>query len=84
VVPCLQHLMPQQDNMEPYYQHPITSASTMFSYNTIQQQGYEELTYVYPGSSSVIWTSLGPLPRWVPRLTTRWAPGTTRLGSHGT
>jgi hypothetical protein len=26
---------------------------------------------------TVIWTSLGPLPRWVPGPTTRWAPGTT-------
>jgi hypothetical protein len=25
----------------------------------------------------VVWTSLGPLPRWVPGPTTRWAPGTT-------
>jgi hypothetical protein len=25
----------------------------------------------------VVWTSLGPLPRWVPVLTTRWAPRTT-------
>jgi hypothetical protein len=32
----------------------------------------------------VIWTSLGPLPRWVPGPTTRWAPGTTRLVPHGT
>jgi hypothetical protein len=32
----------------------------------------------------VVWTSLGPLPRWVPGLTTRWAPGTTRLVPHGT
>jgi hypothetical protein len=32
----------------------------------------------------VVWTSLGPLPRWVPGLNTRWAPGTTRLGSHDT
>jgi hypothetical protein len=32
----------------------------------------------------VIWTSLGPLPRWVPGPTTRWAPGTTRLALHGT
>jgi hypothetical protein len=27
--------------------------------------------------ASVVWTSLGPLPRWVPGPTTRWAPGTT-------
>jgi hypothetical protein len=33
---------------------------------------------------TVVWTSLGPLPRWVPGLTTRWAPGTTRLVPHGT
>jgi hypothetical protein len=30
----------------------------------------------------VVWTSLGPLPRWVPGPTTRWAPGTTRLALH--
>jgi hypothetical protein len=33
---------------------------------------------------TVVWTSLGPLPRWVPGPTTRWAPGTTWLVSHGT
>jgi hypothetical protein len=33
---------------------------------------------------SVVWTSLGPLPRWVPGPTTRWAPRTTRLVPHGT
>jgi hypothetical protein len=32
----------------------------------------------------VIWTSLGPLLRWVPGLTTRWAPQTTQLGLHDT
>jgi hypothetical protein len=35
-------------------------------------------------ATSVVWTSLGPLPRWVPEPTTRWAPGTTRLVPHGT
>jgi hypothetical protein len=35
-------------------------------------------------ATSVVWTSLGPLPRWVPEPTTRWAPGTTRLALHGT
>jgi hypothetical protein len=34
--------------------------------------------------TSVVWISLGPLPRWVPGPTTRWAPGTTRLVPHGT
>jgi hypothetical protein len=33
---------------------------------------------------SVVWTSLGPLPRWVPGPTTRWAPGTTPLVPHCT
>jgi hypothetical protein len=33
---------------------------------------------------AVVWTSLGPLHRWVPGPTTRWAPGTTRLALHGT
>jgi hypothetical protein len=33
---------------------------------------------------TVVWTSLGPLPRWVPGPTTRWAPGTTRLALHST
>jgi hypothetical protein len=32
----------------------------------------------------VVWTSLGPLPRWVLGPTTRWAPGTTQLVPHGT
>jgi hypothetical protein len=32
----------------------------------------------------VVWTSLGPPPRWVPGPTTRWAPGTTWLALHGT
>jgi hypothetical protein len=32
----------------------------------------------------VVWTSLGPLLRWVPGPTTRWAPGTTRLVLHST
>jgi hypothetical protein len=36
------------------------------------------------GAPTVVWTSLGPLPRWVPGPTTRWAPGTTRLALHGT
>jgi hypothetical protein len=36
------------------------------------------------GLPSVVWTSLGPLPQWVPGPTTRWAPGTTRLALHGT
>jgi hypothetical protein len=56
---------------------------------TNNQAEYEALLrgLQYPkeaGVVSVIWTSLGPLPRWVPGPTTRWAPGTTRLALHGT
>jgi hypothetical protein len=40
--------------------------------------------YNYRVEGTVVWTSLGPLPRWVPGPTTRWAPGTTRLALHGT
>jgi hypothetical protein len=36
------------------------------------------------GMAAVVWTSLGPLPQWVPGPTTRWALGTTRLVPHGT
>jgi hypothetical protein len=39
---------------------------------------------VTPLTLGVVWTSLGPLPRWVPGPTTRWAPRTTRLVPHGT
>jgi hypothetical protein len=35
-------------------------------------------------ANTVVWTSLGPLPRWVPGPTPRWAPGTTWLALHGT
>jgi hypothetical protein len=39
---------------------------------------------LWPRGAIVVWTYLGPLPRWVPGPTTRWAPGTTRLALHGT
>jgi hypothetical protein len=45
---------------------------------------YPALLYILQGAGSVVWTSLGPLHRWVPGPTTRWAPGTTRLALHGT
>jgi hypothetical protein len=44
--------------------------------DTVQKAALEVLT--------VVWTSLGPLPRWVPGPTTRWAPGTIWLALHGT
>jgi hypothetical protein len=32
----------------------------------------------------VVWTSLDPLPRWIPGPTTQWVLGTTRLALHDT
>jgi hypothetical protein len=37
-----------------------------------------------PDDLFVVWTSLGPLPQWVPGPNTRWAPRTTRLVPHST
>jgi hypothetical protein len=34
--------------------------------------------------AAVLWTSLGPILRWVLEPTTRWAPRTTQLMLHGT
>jgi hypothetical protein len=51
-------------------------------YATLLKNGTWHLVPSKPGI--VVWTSLGPLPRWVPGPTTRWAPGTTRLALHGT
>jgi hypothetical protein len=42
------------------------------------------LVGLLPAVDPVVWTSLGPLPRWVPGPTTRWAPVTTWLALHGT
>jgi hypothetical protein len=47
-------------------------------------EAYVDNIVVKTRKLDVVWTSLGPLPRWVPGPTTRWAPGTTRLGSHDT
>jgi hypothetical protein len=44
----------------------------------------ENFVLLWTCDDGVVWTSLGPLPRWVPGPTTRWAPGTTRLALHGT
>jgi hypothetical protein len=48
------------------------------------QSGLDQMSQAGPPLPTVVWTSLGPLPRWVPGPTTRWAPGTTRLELHGT
>jgi hypothetical protein len=65
----------------------LLACSTRGRLTTTRQchQDYSKLscsTIKYSGL--VVWTSLGPLPRWVPGPTTRWAPGTTRLVPHGT
>jgi hypothetical protein len=49
-----------------------------------EAQADQALWQKFRTQGAVVWTSLGPLPRWVPRPTTRWAPGTTRLALHGT
>jgi hypothetical protein len=61
----------------------------LLSVSQLLDEGFEVL--FRPGDSQildsrgdlVVWTSLGPLPWWVPGPTTRWAPGTTRLALHG-
>jgi hypothetical protein len=50
----------------------------------VQSLGYNFLSVSQLLDEGVVWTSLGPLPRWVQGPTTRWAPGTTRLALHGT
>jgi hypothetical protein len=51
----------QQRYERTYYQQQMTSTNTAFSYDPIQQQGYDD---IYPGSSS---TTIGS-PSTVPRL----------------
>jgi hypothetical protein len=48
--------------------------------NLLEPNNYHELV----NKAIVLWISLGLLPRWVPGLTTQWAPETTRLGLHDT
>jgi hypothetical protein len=40
----------------------MTLANTAFSYDPIRQQGYEEASYIYPGSSSTTTGSAGTVP----------------------
>jgi hypothetical protein len=60
---------------------PLVGIIELFMYHTML---YFHTRSQIAGEVIVVWTSLGPLPRWVPGPTTRWAPGTTRLVSHGT
>jgi hypothetical protein len=66
--------------------HPASSRFYLTVFILSQFQG--KLTGTLLDSNAwatcVVWTSLGPLSRWVPGPTTRWAPGTTRLALHGT
>jgi hypothetical protein len=63
-----------------------SNTNTKPSPGSPQHHAHQPKTADHHGSSapSVVWTSLGPLPRWVPGPTTRWAPGATRLALHGT
>jgi hypothetical protein len=60
--------------------HHIPELDTSVRFSKAMFDTYQ----VMVGESLIVWTSLGPLPRWVPGPTTRWAPGTTRLVPHGT
>jgi hypothetical protein len=73
------------------FQTPIkfvsTSSKVFFgkeSEKASEEKPVEKLSGEKPNEQPVVWTSLGPLPLWVPGPTTRWAPGTTRLALHDT
>jgi hypothetical protein len=55
----------------------------VFSLTGAEAEG-SDIPSAVPVEDVVVWTSLGPLPRWVPGPTTRWALGTTRLALRGT
>jgi hypothetical protein len=65
---------------------PLRSQFTPIVWRPLRGKTHDHVTRTRQPSEggSVIWTSLGPLPRWVPGATTQWAPGTTRLVPHGT
>jgi hypothetical protein len=59
---------------------PMGKIPLPVSFGDLDNARTEKLTFdVVDMYHPVVWTSLGPLPRWVPGPTTRWAPGTTRL-----
>jgi hypothetical protein len=70
----------QPDNSKPF--EVFCGASGMGLGCVLMQEG-RVIAYA-SRALCVVWTFLGPLPQWVPGLTTRWAPGTTRLALHGT
>jgi hypothetical protein len=61
----------------------ISSSSTLEEDHEARQESIQVMNMT-PNDPSVVWTSLGPLLRWVSGPTIRWAPGTTRLVLHGT
>jgi hypothetical protein len=64
----------------------LTNAPAYFMYlmNSVFMTELDKFVVVFIDDILVVWTSLGPLPRWVPGPTTRWPPGTTRLALHDT
>jgi hypothetical protein len=68
---------PEIQDAEPIRSAPMTKAAA-------SSRGGVELLADDLVDPAVVWTSLGPLHRWVPGPTTRWAPGTTRLALRGT
>jgi hypothetical protein len=62
----------------------VTSCYVPWQVVATRQRNIMLLALAPPRTLTIVWTSLGPLPRWVPGPTTRWAPGTTRLALHGT
>jgi hypothetical protein len=56
------------------------------SFSTVAERSWVGRNLAAGGAwvAGVVWTSLGPLPWWVPGPTTRWALGTTRFALHNT
>jgi hypothetical protein len=70
----------------PSAEHVITTSTTVVDgpSPTLTTTNQDRGEATIEGEVAVVWTSLGPLPQWVPGLTTRWAPMTTRLVPHDT
>jgi hypothetical protein len=63
------------------FQWDTNSSESSEPHTHLPNRSQNSLSSIMEG---VVWTSLCPLPRWVPGPTTRWAPRTTRLALHGT
>jgi hypothetical protein len=64
----------------------ITKPFHEFVFHTMESRLSRSLftNFSFTRLESVLWTSLGPLPQWVPGPTTRWVPETTRLALRST